>query len=444
MAPTTAPRVLRIGIVRDGRIVEERLIRPQQPVSVGESTRNDFIFPPTHLPGRFQLFKPTRGGGYSLRLSGDMDGKVSFNDAVVPLAELRDSEARRVGGHWELPLPARARGKVVIDGITVLFQFVPAPPAPARAAASFRPRLWDEDDPVYFGFLGLHSALAALAMIFVYTRPPVDPLAVPEIPDRILQFAMTTPPDEPEELEELLNVDEDAPPQDIEEVADRVEEPDPTPPDTTPPAPVAGRLSDAVEQSSMARALGIGTTGEANNGRTIEDHFDGGGLYSDLDAFVREGEQLVIYEDGPTWKEGGNPGGHQDADIGHLEGADVNEVVVGDGPGGDGPKQSTFALGPPDDPSESSGTVAAVIRGNSGQLKACYESERKLNPSSGGRMVVWFELSETGRVVEVSVLENQTGSNGAFEACVTRRMLRWNFAPADVGTHTYPLVFTPT
>ena len=383
-----------------------------------------------------------------MRLSGDMDGKVSFNDAVVPLAELRDSEARRVGGHWELALPPKARGKVVIDGVTVLFQFVPAPPEPARAAASFRPRLLDDDDPVYYGFLGLHSAFAALAMIFVYTRPPVDPLAVPEIPERILQFAMNLPDDSDHDLddhEDIPNIDDDAPPQetDPEEVADRVDEPQETP-DTTPPKPVQGRLSDAVEHSSMARALGIGTTGENNNGRTIEDHFDGGSVYSDLDAFVRDGEQMVMYEEGPRWKEGGSPGGHMDADIGRLEGVDVDVVVVGEGPGGTGPTGSTFSLGPPDDPSDSSSTVAAVIKGNSGQLKACYESERKLNPSSGGRMVVWFEVAETGKMLEVSVLDNQTGSNGAFEACITRRMLRWSFAPADVGTHTYPLVFTPT
>ncbi len=432
-------RVLRIGIVREGRIVHERLIKAGEPVTVGESTRNDFVFPPTQLPGRFQLFKPRRDGSYSLRISEDMEGKLSWKDAVLPLAQLRQDEARKVGGVWELPLPPRARGKVVIDGITVLFQFVPAPPESARMAGlSFRPRLWDDDDPIFFGFLGLNSAMAMVAMIFVYTRPPLDPFAVPEIPDRFIAKLYVEPVDnEPAEPVEI--VDDDAPPTPTEptEVADRTEEPaEPA----GPKKPTERRVEDALQQSSFARALGIGTTGDKNNGRTIEDHFADGGLYTDLDSFVRDGEQVVMYEDGPAMRGPRDGRILNDEDI-VFDAADVDTVVMTEGPN-TGP--GTFTLGPPEDPTSKATSIAAVIRANSGQLKACYESERKINPSTGGRMVVWFEIAETGKVVEVSVLENGTGSNGAFEACITRRIGNWNFASEDAGAHTYPLVFTPT
>lgn len=444
-------RVLRIGIVRDGRIVEERLIRPGQAVSVGESARNDFILPPTHLEPRFQLFRPTRDGGYALRLSGDMDGKLSFGDAVRPLKELRDNEARRAGEGWELTLPPRARGKVVIDGVTVLFQFVPAPPEPARARASFRPKLWEDDDPVYFGFLGLNAALAALAMIYVYTRPPVNDLVVPEIPDRVLQFALQTPNVEEPPVEPV--VDPNAPPEPSQEptppdeVADRIDEPmapalrtEPRGGGTDPDE----ALADAVKNSALMRALMIGTTGDANNGERVEDLLGSReGRYSDLDAFVREGREVVVYNDGPTFRQGSGNDDRRDADMGQLQDATIGDVGLGEGPGGGTPTVASFTLGPPEDPL-SSQTVAAVIRAHSGQLKACYEAERKINPDTGGRLVVWFEISEDGSVVEATVLDNETGSNGAFEACVTRRFSRWSFAADDAGVHTYPLVFTPT
>ena len=438
-------RVLRIGIVRDGRIVEERMIRPGQAVSVGESARNDFILPPTHLEPRFQLFRPTRDGGYALRLSGDMDGKLSFGDAVRPLKELRDTEAQRAGEGWELTLPPRARGKVVIDGVTVLFQFVPAPPEPARAGASFRPKLWEDDDPVYFGFLGLNAALATLAMIYVYTRPPVNELVVPEIPDRILQFALQTP--DVEEPPVGPAVDPDAPPEPTppDEVTDRIDEPPLPSPKTEPGSRISDpdkTLEDALQNSALMRALMIGTTGDANNGERVEDRLGSReGRYSDLDAFVREGREVVVYNDHPTFRRGNDD--RRDADMGQLQDATIGDVELGEVPGGDTPTLDTFTLGPPEDPL-SRQTVAAVIRAHSGQLKACYEAERKINPDTGGRLVVWFEISEDGSVVEATVLDNETGSNGAFEACVTRRVSRWSFAADDAGVHTYPLVFTPT
>lgn len=443
-------RVLRIGLVRDGRIVEERLIRPGQAVSVGQSTRNDFVLPPTHLEQHFQLFRPTRDGGYALRLSGDMDGKLSFGDAVQPLKTLRDTQGRRVDDGWELLLPPRSRGKVVIDGVTVLFQFVPAPPEPARVVTSFRPKLWEDDDPVYFGFLGLNAALATLAMIYVYTRPPVNDLVVPEIPDRVLQFALQTP--DVEEPPEEPAVDPDAPPtltdepSPPDEVADRIDQPADPPPT---PQPGGGArdpdevLADAIEDSALMRALMIGTTGDANNGERIEDLLGPGGRYTDLDAFVQEGREVVVYNDGPTFRQGNGTGDRRDADMGQLQDATIGDVGLGDGPGGGTPTGDIFTPGPVEDP-PSSRTVAAVIRAHSGQLKACYEAERKINPDTGGRLVVWFEIHEDGAVVEATVLDNETGSNGAFEACVTRRFSRWTFAAEDAGVHTYPLVFTPT
>ena len=51
MASQTQPaKVLRIGIIQDGKIVRERLIKPGESVKVGESARNTFVFPKTSLP----------------------------------------------------------------------------------------------------------------------------------------------------------------------------------------------------------------------------------------------------------------------------------------------------------------------------------------------------------------------------------------------------------
>jgi len=263
---------------------------------------------------------------------------------------------------------------------------------------------------------------------------------MPELPAPMIAHLTLEQPEPPPAPAPLLDLD--APPTPIEkDLATRVDAPSTEGPPPTKPRPVGDRVDEAVAQSSFARALGLGTTGENNNGERIEDHFEEGALYSDLDAFVGDGDQLVYYEDGPGMKPGWD---HMegDEDIGVLVHLDVDDVLV-DGPG-DGPSITPPVLvEPPLDPSPQANTIAAVIRANSGQLKACYDSELKLNPTTSGRMVLWFEIAETGKVAEVAVLDNQTGSNGAFEACVTRRLSHWDFPADTAGVYSYPFVFTP-
>ena len=50
------PRILRIGILLGGKIVEERLIRERTPVTIGQSMKNTFSIPVEGLPLEFTLF----------------------------------------------------------------------------------------------------------------------------------------------------------------------------------------------------------------------------------------------------------------------------------------------------------------------------------------------------------------------------------------------------
>ena len=223
---TQQQKVLRIGVVQDGKIVQERLIKAGEEVTVGESTKNLFVFPPTSLPKRFQLFQPKKGGGYILHFTDGMEGKISYKNAIVPLEQLKQrGDAVRKGTDFVLPLSEGNRGKVSVDGVTILFQFVPPPPEPMRAGAKmdFRPKLIEEDDPVFFGFLGLFTALATVLMIYVYNAEPVERVAIEEIPDRFTEIIMEPSDNDPPEVIEP-EVDPDAEGEKIER--DDAEAPD--------------------------------------------------------------------------------------------------------------------------------------------------------------------------------------------------------------------------
>lgn len=138
MADTTnqqQARVLRIGIVQGGKIVQERLVKPGQSVTVGESPKNTFTLPTSAavagLPKRFTLFQ-ARGEGYVLGFTDGMNGKIAVDDGIVGLADLKSRPgASSKGDVFFAPISVKNRGKVVIGDVTVLFQFVAAPPEPA-------------------------------------------------------------------------------------------------------------------------------------------------------------------------------------------------------------------------------------------------------------------------------------------------------------------------
>src|SRR5687768_6268563 len=71
---SSGPKVLRIGLIQGGRMVEERLMRRRETVSVGTSERNHFIVQAPGMPSRFDLFQLV-GTDYILNFTDQMDGK---------------------------------------------------------------------------------------------------------------------------------------------------------------------------------------------------------------------------------------------------------------------------------------------------------------------------------------------------------------------------------
>ena len=81
------PKVLRIGLIQDGKIIEERIIRRRETVSVGTSEKNHFIVQAKGLPARFDLFQLV-GSDYILNFTADMKGRVGLPGGVQQLEQV--------------------------------------------------------------------------------------------------------------------------------------------------------------------------------------------------------------------------------------------------------------------------------------------------------------------------------------------------------------------
>src|SRR3982751_3466955 len=98
------PRILRIGVLLGGKIVEERLIRERTPVTIGQSMRNTFSIPIEGLPLEVTLFAIAEGR-YSLRFLPRMDGRLSDSGGQVNTLEaLRSKGAVNHGDFYQVAL----------------------------------------------------------------------------------------------------------------------------------------------------------------------------------------------------------------------------------------------------------------------------------------------------------------------------------------------------
>src|SRR5437762_5556933 len=77
MSVQTGPKVLRIGLVQAGRVIEERIIKQRTTVTVGSNERAMFVVPSQAIPPMFKLFELI-GTDYYLNFLDGMNGRVAL------------------------------------------------------------------------------------------------------------------------------------------------------------------------------------------------------------------------------------------------------------------------------------------------------------------------------------------------------------------------------
>ncbi len=154
-------KVLRIGIVQGGRIVEERLLRRRDTVTVGQSPKNNLVITSSRIPLSYTLVE-VKGGQYHLCFEKGMFGKVLIEGEVLDLKNVaRRKLAKRKDNRFYLPLSEETRGKIVLGDVTLLFQFVAPPPEVPKLQlpASAKGAWWRNIDKT-FAFILLFSLLS--------------------------------------------------------------------------------------------------------------------------------------------------------------------------------------------------------------------------------------------------------------------------------------------
>jgi len=458
--PTTGPKVLRIGVIQGDRMVEERVVRARETVTVGSSERNHFVI--AGMPGSFDLFL-LQGADYILNFTEDMRGKVGLSGGVQELSQLRASgAARNAGAHWQIKLNDQSRGRVTIPGrdgnadTTLLFQFIDPPPVQPRPQlpAAVMQGLTANLDWLFTAFVMFSFMSHFGFVIFLENADWPVPPGLASLPPNIADFMVEPeepPPPAPVEDGEAEEVE------DATEVAETSDAPSTSSdrPDTTEARAAAdteARMA-ATDAAAAAETLLIGALG-GEDGALANVLANGAVTGSAADVLatadgvgVADGTSGTLRDRGGGVRVGGTTsglGGLRAAGEGSTGARGEGEAVTERAPRG------RFAAAADDADESGSGSfdmqqVVRMINTRRAAITRCYETQLRSDPTLAGRVRVSMTIVESGSVTNVRAVENTTGSD-PVATCVVGvvRGFRFNPGPSDGSvTYAFPFVFSP-
>ena len=439
------PKILRVGLVREGKVVKEHLLHTCDSVTIGTGDRCTFQLDIEGLPAVYPLIK-YKDKRYSLQFTPKMDGAMmvtteSGEVKTLDFTELATTNlAQPQGELYSVEMNSKMRGKIQVGPFTLLFQFTTPPPKPKHRAlpSGYKRFSFKNLDWVFVNIFLMSCFLQGGSFIYLTQREyKVDNVSRLEALERYVKMANIKPktikkPDPPKVDTKKKKVDKKGP---------KVKKDLPKP--TTPEKRAARRT--AIKKQLMSRtalgALGGGLSSalSTETNALVEGAFEGVGIASSRGAV------------------GGGRGGGM---IGSATGE-----AVGIGNGGFGQSQrpkkprklkkrerkikSALKVRRADEVvgvgNLSEAKIGRVVRRNSKRIQGCYESELKKDRTLRGVIKVRFVILQNGRVGKTQILKNSMNSRTVAK-CIQRKIKRWRFRDKPKGgsvTVAYPFHFTP-
>lgn len=440
--PAAPKRVLRLGLVRQGQVEQERVLMTRTPVSVGINERNTFVLSAERgasessskrrLPEQWRLID-VEGERYVLQFDDGMRGKLSTDAGLRDLKELR-SVAERLDGRYRLPLTEDVQGKITFGDCSLLFQFVVAPPELVKArlpAAVTRGGLgidWTTTIVAAFSFLIHFLAIGA-----VYTDW-VDPVVNYDVNVRnLVETVKNLPP--PPEVEQK-NVEEDK----EEEKQEVRSEEKPVVKAPTPTRDTKAPLSKAevAQLSKELDSIDMGILGTNLGNTATADVLSGSDAFSTslMDQAAASGAGV---------SSGGIGGLKLGAAGGAIRPGSAGNALSSIGAAGKTTEQGSGNVAAVKGPSGNAQLGSANVAGGRvpdassvtarmrAGIRACYNRGLNENPDASGRINLTIHVGPGGEVT--SVTATATGNLPASVVdCVKGRAQSARFSPPEGGT----------
>ncbi|WP_404364268.1 TonB family protein [Corallococcus coralloides] len=448
MALQTRPKLLRVGVIQDGRIVEEHHLLHDS-VTIGEDARNTIVLPPTQeRPPRFKVLE-NRGQQFHLIIDEHMQGRVNLGSSDVDFDALRAQglATRRADDTFDLPLQESARGKVDLPDATLFFHFIPAPAEGSKPALppELKASPWRTVDRVFFGILATMLVLYVLSVALIVAQPaPVEAeVELDQLEDRFVRAIIPPQPAKKEEPKDTGPTAEEKKPDEQKAPAKKAASPD----SPAAPANSAERRQQIAEKVGNAGILkllgGTGAGGGDAIAKLIGDSSSAGSVEEALKGATAGGALAVGSGGGNGIANPQGDTGGKVAGIGATQTSGAGAVNTGQKQAVKVPQVADSV--PEVDSSEvSPKELARFIQRMKASIQRCYEKELKRDPTLKGRVMVRFNLKPDGRAGNVEVEESTLRSEGVSSCIITTiRAWKFPFQPSDDVPVSYPFIFSP-
>ena len=431
MTMATGPKVLRIGLVHGGRVIEERIIKQRTTVTVGQSEKAMFVIPAQSVPPQFKLFELV-GSDYFLNFLDGMTGRVALATGISDITALK-GQAKRVGNAYQIRLTDEARGKVVVGETTFLFQFVAPPPVQPRPQLPLAVKggLASQIDWT-LTIIAAFSFMLHFGVIGAMYSDWMDPIVNEDLT-----------------LAGLIDMAKNVPPPVVEE-----EQPKPT--DTGPakddkpaqaaaPAKAAGGPSKPGSVSD-AKAAALAQQAEAMQMQMLA-AFGGNSAVQgalnrsdippvDLSGAAASGAGVSNTGGNLNLGSGGSPvqGGRGGSGLAGIGGSTTAGASTGAGTGRD--------VGGPKGDAQIGGTTATVpvnnaervVAGLRAKFRSCYNQGLQSDPTMQGAVTISTKVAPNGEVSSADVVSN-SGLSDSVAKCIARAVRNAQFdAPGGTGS----------
>jgi hypothetical protein len=439
-------KVLRIGVIQGGKIVEERVLPGRVPVTIGSAPRNTIVVPQSELAASVPVFS-IHGDKYQLHFADGAEGRVqSGQGAAAELdALIAQGAARQQGNAFVLPVRDDQRGKLVLGDVTVLWQFVLPPP---EAPKTVLPREakgnhFRSMDRLFVTLLVVSIAMHVGGYLALAQVKLPDEVTLEELPARVAQVLMPQKPPEQPKSEVKTEARAEAKAEEKKESAGD-EKKESTEQVAARKAARAAAVAKAVQSKGILKVLGaLGSSGSGDS--AVADVFGSGSGASDVaSALSGAGGVAVATDPGAGGgRKGGGLGGK--ASIGDLATSGGGAVAYGQKTE---VKVSGTVQADGDVEVESDEIdqqkLASFVRARMGLIKACYENALKRNPNLKGKITIRFTILGTGGLQDITAAVNSMGAPDVA-SCIIGTMKGWRtqFRPTGPVTVEYPFVFSP-
>jgi hypothetical protein len=439
----TAPNFLRVALVWNETIIQERVLTKAARIVVGEDMKScDFVMPSAGLPANFDLLRPS-GDGYTFRFTGAIEGKISVGDEEMSIEDLLKDGAKGVrtdGEAREIDVSSGDWGVLQLGNLGLFFQFVSR--IAAVPAAPLMKRVdWGFAATLLLALLLHLSFLLAARLLFEGNMH----LSEFGMPDRFIKYIVEKPDEIPEPEKEDFGKKEDVGKKaggkegkfgkkDAKVKQSKVPKRD-------------GELVKKIQDLGIHKALGSNLLGTG----PLKDIFgDRTGFDTQMAvAMSGHGDQLVIGQGSGGMGLRGTGSGGGGSGFGRVWG--MGKIDTGGGRGvranlGGKSRRKVKASVSRGKPQAtgfcSTADIQRVVGARAAGIKFCYEKELQRNPSLAGKIIVNWLIKTDGRVGKAHVVSSSMKSS-KVENCILKQIRRWRFKKPEGGmcSVNFPFVF---